>query len=81
MKKGKCINKVKDKDLAIVKKIKIDNCSDSFKELSSGYDNFYLRHVTPDIMSLIHSLGFDRIATNNINKLLKREKNGEICER
>ena len=59
MKKGKCINKVKDKDLAIVKKIKNDNCSDSFKELSSGYDNFYFSIAKKYVYTLM-KMGMSR---------------------
>ncbi len=41
MKKGTGVKEVKDKDLKTVVKIKTKNCSDSFEELSKGYDNFY----------------------------------------
>lgn len=61
MKKGKCINKdkVKDKDLAIVKKIIKNNCSDSFKELSSGYNNFYFSIAKKYIYTLM-KMGMSR---------------------
>ena len=35
------VKSIKDPDLTLVKKIKEDNCNESFEKLSSSYDNFY----------------------------------------
>ena len=35
------LKSIKDPDLILVKKIKEDNCNESFEKLSSSYDNFY----------------------------------------
>ena len=35
------VQSIKDNDLILVEKIKLNNCNASFETLSSSYDNFY----------------------------------------
>jgi RNA polymerase sigma factor (sigma-70 family) len=39
------VKSIKDPDLTLVKKIKEDNCNESFEKLSGSYDNFYFSIV------------------------------------